>query len=109
MLTVTVFGVKMAARTRMMATVLTTVICVRVETLPEMRVEEKRPTIMRSQYTAAMAPPMAAPLTAMPAPLADASARKKFTWDGMPISMPTYMKIATAPSTKWRKFQALCS
>ena len=68
---------------------MTTVIWVRVDTLPEMRVLPKRPTIIRSQYTAAMAPPMAAPFTAIPAPFSEASARKKFTWAGIPISIPT--------------------
>ena len=89
MLMVTVFGVKMAARIRMMATVLTTASWVRGETLPEMRVLQKRPTIISSQYTAATAPPTAAPFTRIPAPLEVASDRKKFTWAGMPISIPT--------------------
>ena len=83
MLIVTVFGVKMAARTRMMASVLTKANCVRGETLPEMRVLQKRPTIISSQYTAATAPPTAAPFKAMPASLLTTlSASAKVTTHG---------------------------
>ena len=73
--TVSDLGRNMAMRMNAIAAELTAMIWVRVLTLPEMAELQARPTIMRSQYTAAIAPPMAAPPMAMPAPLEEASER----------------------------------
>ena len=79
MLTVTDFGVKIAARMRIMQANVAISISVRDDTLPAMKLEHRRPTNISSQYIAATAPPIVAALSTdsgfVQAPLAVVSDR----------------------------------
>ncbi len=59
-------GMNMARSISMMATTLTNISCVRLETFPEIAVDESLPTSIRSQYTAATAPATAVAFSVIP-------------------------------------------
>ena len=62
MLTVTLLGVKIAAKIRIMQAKVAMSISWREETFPAMKLEQSLPTSIRSQYIAATAPPIVAAL-----------------------------------------------